>query len=80
MALILRTDNNLPIRIMLDDATETIFTNLQTASDGHHGAVHQRRYKRRYFFVSGGAAVFLVEKATALQRPILSKYSAAAAC
>ena len=57
-------------------------------SDGHIGAVHQWRY----FFGSGSAAaffltmqrqaaapLFLAEKAAALQRPILSKYSAAAA-
>ena len=59
-------------------------------SDGHSGAVHQQRY----FFgsgiaaatllfsspaTSGSAAVFLVEKAAALQRCFLSKFSAATA-
>ena len=61
---------------------------LDMTSDGHSGAVHQRRY----FFSSGSAAAFfrhqrqvtsdnffLVKKTAALQRCFLRKFSAAAA-
>ena len=83
--------NSLPIylewlfRLLVHWAFELL--GLFPSSDGHSGAIHQRRY----FFGSGSAAaffplqrqaaapLFLAEKAAALQCPILSKYSAAAA-
>ena len=52
-------------------------------SDWQSGAVHPRRYQRRYIFsspaTSGSAAVFLAEKAAALRRCFLRKFFPAAA-